>query len=228
MPRFFSVLCLVLLLVNCQNGSKEQKVQNENVSEEKDELTTVEKIANAHGFAEWDQVNKLKFTFNVDAGGNHSERSWIWMPKTNDVTMITANDTLNYNRAAVDSISLNADKAFINDKFWLLAPFQLVWDKGTKIKEPVKSIAPVSNKELNKMTLTYIGDGGYTPGDAYDFYYNDDFKVEEWVYRKGNSTEPSMTTTFENYEDFKGIKIAKDHKNLNGDWNLYFTDIEIN
>lgn len=187
------------------------------------EMTIVQKIANAHGFENWKKVKKIEFTFNTDRGS----RSWSWEPKTQNVVLINKEDTLSYNRSKMDSISLGADRAFINDKYWFLAPFQLVWDKGTAISEPVKEMAPISKTEMNKITLTYPNEGGYTPGDAYDFYFGDDFIIKEWIYRKGNSEEPSMMTTWEEYQDFNGIKISTMHQNVEEDWKLYFTGIKV-
>ena len=57
--------------------------------------------------------------------------------------------------------------------------------------------------------------------------FNDHFIITEWVYRKGNSATPTMATTFENYKDYNGIKIATDHKMEGGNWNLNFTDVTI-
>jgi hypothetical protein len=208
----------LIVLISCKEHRNEDKIK---------ELTEAEKIANAHGFEDWDKVSKLEFTFNVDREGNHFERSWIWEPKTNQVTMMTDTDTISYNRMAIDSLSLNADRAFINDKFWLLIPFQLIWDNKTSISESEKVIAPITKDSINKITVTYPSDGGYTPGDAYDIFYNDDFIIEEWIYRRGNSTEPSLTNSFENYIEINGIKFAKDHKQPSLDWNLNFTNIKI-
>lgn len=213
----FSIL---FLMTSCKSDKDNEKKVETN-------LTIAEKIANANGFENWKDVSELEFTFNVDKDTTHSERSWIWKPKTNDVTFISKGDTLNYNRKSVDSLSLNANKAFVNDKFWLLAPFQLVWDNTAKISEPIIEKAPISKKEMNKITLTYPSDGGYTPGDAYDFYYGDDFIIQEWNYRQGNSKEPSMSTTWEDYDDYNGIKLAKSHKRAEGDWNLHFTNIKV-
>ena len=127
----------------------------------------------------------------------------------------------------MDSTHIAADRAFINDKFWLLAPFQLVWDTSATISETKMAEAPISKTELNLITLTYPNEGGYTPGDAYDIYYGNDYLIKEWVFRKGNSVEPSLTTTFENFKDYNGIKIATDHKMADGNWNLNFTDVNI-
>ena len=140
---------------------------------------------------------------------------------------MTASDTLVYNRKHMDSISTNTDRAFINDKFWLLIPFQLVWDQGTTISEPVKEAAPISNMQFHKITLTYPQEGGYTPGDAYDIYYDDNYMIREWVFREGNAEEPSLTNTFESYQEFNGIRIAKEHKKKDAEWNLTFTGVKV-
>jgi len=103
----------------------------------------------------------------------------------------------------------------------------LVWDTSATISESQKVKSPINKKQLNMITILYSDKGGYTPGDAYDIYYDKNYLIREWVFRKGNSKEPSLTNTFENYKDFNGIKIAIDHKKDNGYWNLNFTDVSI-
>jgi hypothetical protein len=202
--------------LSCKSPQKEEK-----------QLTVAEKIANAHGFESWGNVSMINFTFNVDRDSSHFERSWQWGPKTNDIIMISKGDTVAYNRSRIDSTNLQADKRFINDKYWLLAPFNLIWDEGTTISERAKKIAPISKDTLNSITLSYSNQGGYTPGDAYDFYFGDDFLIKEWVYRQDSGNEPSTITTWENYQNFNGLKIALDHKKSGIDWNLNFTNINV-
>ena len=152
MTRFLTILCLLTTLVSCKTETKEQNNQTEIISEEKKELSIAKKIAQAHGFDNWKNVNEIEFSFSVDRGDNHFERSWTWNPKTNDITLVSEKDTINFNRASIDSLSLKADQGFINDKYWLLAPFQLVWDEGTTISNPVKELSPISKTEFNKIT----------------------------------------------------------------------------
>ena len=191
------------------------------------EYTLAEKIANAHGLENWDKVKEFHFSFNVDKDSSHFGRSWIWKPKVNEVTMLTAKDTITYKTFKIEQESLEADSAFINDKYWALFPFQLIWDTSATLGVTSKAEAPISKKELNKVTLTYPAKGGYTPGDAYDIFYDDNYVIQEWTFREANAVEPSMVNTFENYKDFNGIKVAQDHKKAEGNWNLNFTNIKV-
>lgn len=215
---------LILLLFVAFALSCKQKEATKTIEQES---STAEKIANAHGFEHWKDVSELHFTFNVDRDTIHFERSWIWKPKSEDVIMISGKDTIVYNRKNMDSISMSADQNFINDKYWLLAPFQLVWDNSATISETITTEAPISKTQLKQITITYKKEGGYTPGDAYDLYFSDDFLLQQWVYRKGNSKEPSMMTTWEDYEDFNGITISKAHKRPDANWTLHFTNIKV-
>ncbi|WP_396601837.1 hypothetical protein [Algibacter sp. R77976] len=212
MKNLLLVLSLVSLCFSCK-----QKIEKATPTAE---ISVAKKIANAHGFKSWKNVSEVSFTF-------FEKRSWVWKPKTQDVTLITKQDTIHYNRKTIDSSSIKTDRAFINDKFWLLIPFQLIWDEGTTISEATKAIAPISKTQLNKITLTYTNEGGYTPGDAYDIYFDKNYLIKEWAFRKGNKPKAGLINTFENYQEFSGIKIALDHKKAEGDWNLNFTDIKI-
>jgi hypothetical protein len=220
MKKSVVFILISIVVLSCKN------IKNDPVSET-EPLTLPQMVAFAHGIEHWNQVEELHFTFNVDRGENHSERSWIWKPKTDDVTLFRNGDTINYNRKNLDSISLQADQGFINDKYWLLAPFNLVWDEGTAFSQKDSATAPISNKTMQQLTITYGEEGGYTPGDAYDFFFENDFMIKEWIFRKGNDTIPTMITTWEEYKDFDGIKIATMHQNPEGTFKLYFTNIKV-
>ncbi|WP_299119554.1 hypothetical protein [uncultured Winogradskyella sp.] len=219
---YLGLICL-LLVSACKSDKSETPTKKE-----PKEITVAQKIANAHGFENWKNVSEVKFTFKVDRDTIKGKgRSWVWKPKEDSVTMTAGETTVSYNRSQMDSTHIRADRGFINDKYWLLVPYQLVWDNSAEISVPKFLEAPISKTKMNMITLTYPEEGGYTPGDAYDIYYDNNFEIKEWVFRKGNSEEPSLTTTFENYKDFNGIKIAIDHKQEGGNWNLNFADVSI-
>lgn len=215
-------LLLLFFLWNCKTNKKEDSEST------KVESTILEEISNAHGYKNWKNVEEIAFTFNVDRDSTHFSRSWIWQPKTNGVTHISGSDTLRYNRKTMDSIAFKTNAGFINDRYWLLAPFNLIWDKSNFTYDHLKNeIAPISKETMQKLTIVYGNEGGYTPGDAYDFYFDDDYIIREWVFRKGNQVEPSMTTTWEGYNDIQGFKFVRDHKKEEGNFNLYIDNIAV-
>ena len=223
MKSLYIGLISILFITACKSDKSKSPLK-----EIKKEPTIARKIADAHGFKNWKNVKQINFTFNVDTEKSHSQRIWTWNPKDHKVIFSTSGDSLVIiDRFKIDSTTIDLDKGFINDKYWLLVPFQLVWDTSATISDSKKAEAPISKTELNLITITYPIEGGYTPGDAYDIYFNDNYLIQEWVFRKGNSKEPSLTTTFENYKDYKGIKIATDHKMEVGNWNLNFTGVSI-
>jgi len=219
MKRSFYTLFIIISILSCKQDNK--------VTVKEKQLTIAKKIANAHGYQNWENVKTFEFTFGGKIEDSSSGRAWIWNPNTNDVKLTRNGETIEYNRNKMDSIALRADRAFINDKFWALIPFQLIWDEGTTISEPIKEISPINKIQLNKITLTYSNDGGYTPGDAYDIYYDNEFIIREWCYRKSNADKPSLSNTFENYKNFNGIKIAQHHKKDESDWNLLLRNIKV-
>ena len=210
---------IVILFYSC-------KVNEKNTTPKKD-FITAQKIANAHGFKQWDKVKTFQFTFGGKIDETNSGRAWTWNPKTDDVQMVSKGETLKYNRSSMDSTAIKADRSFINDKFWTLIPFQLIWDKGATISAPEKARSPIKDQALSKITITYSNEGGYTPGDAYDIFYDDNYIIQEWIFRRDNAAEPSLTNTFENYTNFRGIKIAQEHKKSEGDWNLLVRNLKV-
>ena len=230
MRKTLLLLVISVTFFACNDSKKDEKtISSEEKTESKplENATTAEKIAYANGYDNWKNVFEINFTFNVDRGEQHFERSWTWKPNEDMVKMISQKDTVTYNRSKVDSTTQKADAAFINDKFWLLAPFNLVWDTGTTFSEKKNVIAPISKDTLNQLTVVYGNDGGYTPGDAYDFFYDENHKIKEWNFRKGNDSVPTMTTTWEKYENHKGLEIATTHKDSTGVFKLYFSNISV-
>lgn len=214
MKYMFPIAMILLTIISC----KEEKAKP---------LSFVEKVAQANGIEHWKDVSELRFTFNVDRDTIHFERDWAWNPKTGQVAMTYNGETTSYNREAVDERSLKADKAFVNDTYWLLAPFKLIWDEGYTRDSIIRDEAPISKDTLYKLTIHYTGDGGYTPGDAYDFFIDKDHMIREWIYREDNSTSNCFITTWEDYTEEGNIKFSTLHKDETGGFRLYFSDIEV-
>jgi len=232
MKKYFLFALTITSLWSCKNETKEapttEKIEVSIPKIEDTKLSEAEAIAFKSGLENWKDVSQIEFTFNVDRGGkNVARRAWTWKPKTGDITMKQGDRIVNYNRTSIDSTAQRTDQGFINDKFWLLAPYQLVWDEGTKIIVQDTATAPISGKLAKKLTIVYGTEGGYTPGDAYDYYYDEDFIIDEWVFRKSNQEAPTMMTTFDEYQLFEGLNISTVHSDKEGNLKLYFTDIKV-
>jgi hypothetical protein len=223
MKNIIFILLISAIISSCKN----EPSAGEQI--EIDKTTTAQQLAINSGIDHWKDVERIKFTFNVGKSGNIvMSRAWTWNPSTQEVQLIAKEDTIKYRRnAQLDRVQTSTDRAFINDVYWLLPQFKLVWDKGTSITEQESQIAPISKDTLNQITILYKGDGGYTPGDAYDIYYDKDYNFKEWAYRKSNDAAITMATTFEDFETFNNITIAKNHRTLDGVTSINFTDIEI-
>ncbi len=223
--NYLVALFAILMFASCK---MEPKKTEETAEPTETEKTVPERIAEAHGFDNWAAVKEITFTFNVDRDSMHFERSWDWEPKTNNVTAISGADTLMYNRNSMDSIALKTNSGFINDRYWLMAPFNLMWDSSNYTYEHTEeATAPISNEPMQKLTIVYANEGGYTPGDAYDFYFKDDYIIREWAYRKSNQEEPNLVSTWEDYVDVEGLQLAQQHNRPDGGTSLYFTGLTV-
>ncbi len=215
----FLLICFALFsLFACKQKSKD--------SSTKENTTVLEKIATAYGINQWQDVDKLRYTFNVNRDSSHFERSWEWSPKTGKIVYTTADTTIKYNRKKIAELP-EIDADFINDKYWLLFPFQLVWDKGFEYEVKKNQTAPISGKKLTQIWIKYRNEVGYTPGDHYKIYIDNNYKIKEWEYFPKGSKNPKLQTTWQDYTKQSGILIATNHLNQNKDFRLYFTDVKI-
>jgi hypothetical protein len=219
MKNFLIATVLLVLAFSCSKKA--------NDSSEVNELSDIEMIARAYGIDRFNELNQLQYTFNV---ARHDTllvaRTWLWHRESGDITMIAAQDTVKYQQANITDELKKVDHRFINDKYWLLFPFQLVWDSNMTYTNMGSQKAPISGNELTKLTVQYGEDGGYTPGDAYDLYLDDNWIIREWEFRKSGKESPGSMITWEGYTEYNGIKVATDHFNKDSGLRIYFSDIK--
>jgi hypothetical protein len=188
-----------------------------------------DQIAVANGMENFKKVGMLEFIFNVQRdSAKASNRHWQWFPKSNEVVFITDSGSTRFNRndtATQELKKLNA--RFTNDEYWLLYPLHLGWDKGFELLDSNAKVAPISGKTLRKVTAKYNDKDGFTPGDMYDVYVDENLRVHEWAYHDAGVAEPSLITTWEDYKDFNGLQIAQEHKSKDGKLRIWFTGIQI-
>lgn len=226
MRSSLSILLLVICVISCKELSQETTSPVTEVKTHR--LTPQENIAAYYRIGNWDTLSELRFTFNVSRGETSYSRSYVWNTSTDDVIFMNEKDTIAYNRKeSLDSLANYADKRFVNDSFWLLSPYKLIWDEGTTLSDVSKVAAPISGDTLNKLTIVYGSEGGYTPGDAYDFYFTDSYEIREWAYRKENAGKASVLTTWDKLETYGDLRFNTLHQDSLKSFKLYFTDISV-
>ncbi|MCF4102414.1 hypothetical protein L1I30_12115 [Gillisia sp. M10.2A] len=223
MKKIISALIVLLVLTSCKDNNAQQETVKENITTP---LAITQQIANANGYENFKDISELNFTFNVKVNDTlRANRSWKWLPKENKIRLIEGQDTISYIKSEeLNEKALAVDQKFINDSYWLLFPFQLVWS-NFEMEESGSVTSPISKAEMKSLAIKYTNNGGYTPGDTYYIYYSDDLMVKEWTYQSSGGR--SLSTTWEDYTLFKGIPIAQMHKSEDGSFQLYFTDISV-
>ena len=213
-------LLLASLIIACQEAPK-SKVETSSPK------SILDSIADAYGYQTWTDVEQISFTFNVERPTRKSARSWQWDVKNSVVSSTIDSATVQYNKLQVDSTMMGIDARFINDSYWLLFPFKLVWDKDSFTYE-VEGMDETSNKEASqrKVIIRYGDTGGYTPGDIYDFYIDANYHITEWTWRKSNDTLPRLRTTLTPPENFSGLWLSTHHQG-DDDISIYFSGVKV-
>lgn len=218
MKNLLSLLLSVLLLYSCAT------------QEETPDSLPIQ-VAKAYGIENFDQVNSIAYTWNVQRDSvNVLSRDWKWNIKERTVYYSGPDTTYTY---SLDADSLPpADAGFVNDKYWLMMPFQLAWDTGYTFDSKENVPSPIKGTNSTQLTILYApGESqspgmGYTPGDAYDLYLDENHKILEWTFRRGNGSS-GRTWTWENEQQFGPITFALDHMGQDGNRFIWFTNVKV-
>jgi hypothetical protein len=175
----------------------------------------------------------MDYTFNVEFGGKKISRKWEWNPKTKEITYWGKDKngkevTLTYNRNdKMDEKTKKIDAAFINDNYWLLFPFHLVWDTNVKFTDEGMKKYPIGNGEGRCLAVQYSNKVGYTPGDQFDLYLNKNNMIHEWIYLHGGSKKNPRPATWEGNKTYGGFTISTMHKGPGKTFKLWFSDVKV-
>lgn len=216
------VTVLVLTLSACAGQNRETR-----------KMTLRQGIGNAHGVSYFGSVEQIQYQFNVRIGDKIIKRFWIWEPNLDRVTFKGMNyqKAVTYYRREIETTSSAAlkkvDAWFINDNYWLMFPFHIVWDANIKVEDIGRQELPLAGGKAKCVVITFPPSGGYTPGDVYDIYLNDDYRLMQWVYRRGGSTEPSRVTTWEDYRQVGPLVLSLNHTTGDDKFRVWFTSVGV-
>lgn len=192
-----------------------------------------QQIAEAYGSESFSQVEVLKYTFNVKIGEKQISRSWTWWPQVEQVTLEEGSNqgAVTYNRLELGENPpqdlKQIDAWFINDNYWLLFPIHMNWDRQAKVEDTGQRKRPMGEGTAKCVVVTYPPAVGYTPGDVYELFVDNEYMITEWVYRRGGSETPSRIASWENHRDAGPLTFSLNHHGDDGKFRLWFTDVAV-
>jgi hypothetical protein len=182
----------------------------------------VEQLAKTYGLDSFEKVEAIRYTFNLEFSGNNLSHSWIWHPKTGQISYegkdkdgnpvkVTYDESKLYEESAI--VKEQVDPAFVNDNYWLVFPFHVYWDfPGVDVQDKGMQNLPLGKGSAKLVSVKYPNGGGYTPGDTWDLYVGSDKRIEELVYHRGGTKKPLLvTTTWESYKKAGPLLFSTDH-----------------
>ncbi len=197
-----------------------------------------EQIAKTYGLDAFSQIEAIRYTFNAEGALNLS-RTWVWEPKTDQVSYEGKDKAgnpvkLTYRRSQLSSqaavVKDEIDPAFINDQYWLLFPFHLVWDGSAKVEDAGMHKLPLGKGSARRVVVTYPSEGGYTPGDTWELFVGTDNRIQEWVWHKGGSAQPTGVWSWEDYKKAGPLLLSLNHpgRGMEGKpLRVFFTDVAV-
>lgn len=175
-----------------------------------------EQLAKAQGLDGFGQIDAIRFTFNGEVLGHSVSRSWVWWPKTGQISYEGKDKDgkpvkVTYVESKLDAapafVKEQIEPAFANDKYNMIFPIQAYWDG-----------APFLDKGMQKLP---IGEGtarevvvSYAPGDVWDLYVGPDNQVVAFDFHRGDSgLKPSnAVATWGAYKKAGPLHIATDRR----------------
>ena len=199
-----------------------------------------EKVAKTYGVDSWNQIEAIRYTWNLQFGPLNISRSWEWEPKTTKVSYQGKDKdgkpvNVTYMRSQLgsqpDSVKNDVDPAFINDNYTLLFPLKAYWDTSPTVIDQGMYNLPVGNGMAELVAVKYPAEGGgYTPGDTWELYIGKDNRVEYFVYHRGGAKKPSLLhATWGGQKKAGPLLISTDHRgNADGKpIRVFFSDVSV-
>ena len=181
-----------------------------------------DQIAKTYGLDSFGQIDAIRYTFHIDAGALKLSRSWVWEPKTDQISYDAKDKDGNpvkitYLRSQLASQSAvvkdEVDPGFFNDQYWLLFPFHLVWDTSATVQDAGMQKLPLGKGSAEKVAVKYPSNGGYTPGDTWELYVGTDGRIRQLVFHHGGPVKSSVViATWADYKKAGPLLLSLDHR----------------
>ncbi len=201
----------------------------------------VEQMAKTYGLDSFGQIEKLRYTWNLEISGMKIANIWEWEPKTGQISYEGKDKDgkpvkLTYQRSQLasqsDAVKNEIDPAFINDQYWLLLPLHVVWD-GAKVTDEGMQKLSLGKGSAERVVMKYPSEGGYAPGDTWELYVGADHRIEEIIYHGGGPCTQKrpkiLNVTWADHKKAGPLLISTDHRGTADDKPLrvFLSDVSV-
>ena len=183
-----------------------------------------EQMAKTYGLDAFGQIEAIRYTFNLDLGARKLSRAWVWEPQADRISYEGKDKAgkpvqATYMRSQLSSqpavVKDDIDPAFVNDQYWLVFPFHVVWD-GANVEDTGLHKLPLGKGSARRVVVKYPSGGGYAPGDTWELYVGSDNRVKALVYHGGGpgiQKRPRvLIATWAGYKQAGPLLISSDHR----------------
>jgi hypothetical protein len=191
-----------------------------------------EQIAKTYGLDGFGQIEAIRYTFNAEFPGVNIARSWIWQPKTGQISYEGKDKDghpvkASYTQSQLDSQPANVrdviDPAFVNDKYNLLFPLQSYWD-GARFSDKGEQKLPLGGGSAKEVVIDY------SPGDVWELYLGSNNRVVQFAFHRGGPKKPSIViATWDGYKKAGPLLLSTDRRGTADDkpLRISFTDVAV-
>ena len=227
--RAMTIRCLflgVLLLAGCSRAPTRSPI--------------AEQLAKTYGLDSFGQIEAIRYTFNVQFPGVNVARSWVWQPKTGQVSyegkdkdgkLVKATYVRSQLKRQPANVKDEIEPAFVNDQYWLVFPFHAYWDSSADVQDLGVQKLPLGKGSARRVAVKYPPEaGGYAPGDTWELFVGSDGRVEEFIYHPGGPVKPSVViATWAGYKKAGPLLISTDHSGTadGKPMRLFFSNVSV-
>jgi hypothetical protein len=179
-------------------------------------------MAKTYGLDSFGQIEGIRYTFNAEFPGVKLSRSWEWNPKADTVSYRGKDKdgkpvSVTYPRAQLSSqsnaVQNDIEPAFLNDQYWLVFPFHVVWDHSATVTNQGLQKMPIGKASAERVVVKYPSEGGYSQGDTWELYVGGDKRIEQFIFRRGGAMKPTVViATWAGYKRAGPLLISTDHR----------------
>ena len=180
-----------------------------------------EQLAKTYGLDSYGQIDAIRYTFNAELPGVNLSRSWVWQPKTGQISYEGKDKEgkpvkVTYVQSRLDgepdNVKNDIDPAFYNDNYWLLLPLHVYWDSNADVQDKGAQKLPLGSGSAKQVVVKYPSEGGFSPGDTWELYIGQDNRIAEMVFHRGGTTKPStVIATWTGYQKAGPLLISTEH-----------------